>query len=128
MTNTKKAKAALAAAFNDYAAPPCYYDNAPAGAALPYSVIKNVHISPLNAGDLLSFTLEIHADETAQNSAESLETLCDNYRNAADGSLLTDKETFYGHINFDSQEDGSHDAEADLSHRQQLYSLRLFYL
>lgn len=128
MINTKTAKAALAAAFNDYAAPPCYYDNAPTGAALPYSVIKNVHISPLNAGDLLSFTLEIHADETAQNSAESLETYCDNYRNAADGSLLTDKETFYGHINFDSQDDGSQDAEADLSHRQQLYSLRLFYL
>ena len=128
MINTKKAKAALAAAFNDYTAHPCYYDNAPARAKLPYSVIKNVHISPLNAGDLLSFTLEIHADDTAQNSAESLETLCDNYRNAADGSLLTDKETFYGHINFDSQDDGSQDAEADLSHRQQLYSLRLFYL
>lgn len=128
MINTKTAKAALAAAFNDYTAPPCYYDKAPTGAALPYSVIKNVHTSPLNTGDLLSFTLEIHADETAQNSAESLETLCDNYRNAADGSLLTDKETFYGHINFDSQEDGSQDAEVDLSHRQQLYSLRLFYL
>ena len=128
MIKTATAKAALAAAFNDYAAPPCYYDKAPTGTALPYSVIKNVHISPLNAGDLLSFTLEIHANETAQNSAESLEALCDTYRNAADGSLLTDKKTFYGHINFDSQDDGGQDAEADLSHRQQLYSLRLFYL
>ncbi len=128
MIDTTAAKAVLAAAFNDYAAPPCYYDKAPKGAALPYSVIKNVHISPLNAGDILSFTLEIHADDTAQNSAESLEALCDTYRNTADGALLTDKEKFYGHINFDSQDDGGLDAEADLSHRQQLYSLRLFYL
>lgn len=127
MIDTTAAKAALAAAFNDYAAPPCYYDKAPTGAVLPYSVIKNMHISPLNAGDLISFTLEIHTDDTLQNSAEELEKLCDTYRNAADGALLTDKEKFYGHINFDSQDDGSQDAEVDLSHRQQLYSLRLFY-
>lgn len=126
--NTEAAKIALTAAFDGFSATPCYYDKAPAKAALPYSVIKRVHISPLEDGDLLSFTLEMHTDDTMPGSAAALERLCDEYRNNADGALLSDGKNFFGHINFDSQQDGDLDAEYDLAHRTQSYSLRLFYI
>lgn len=126
--NTMAAKQALSAAFNGYnTLVSCYYDKAPAAAGFPYSVIKNVHISPLNDGDIINFNLEIHTDDTRADSAEELEQICDVYRNAADGALLSDKLTFYGHINFNSQDDGALDAEYDLAHRTMSFSLRLFY-
>ena len=127
--NVLAAKQALPAAFNGYNPPVvCYYDKAPAAAAFPYSVIKNVHISPLNDGDIINFSLEIHTDDTLAGAAEELERICDAYRNAADGALLSDKTTFYGHINFNSQDDGALDAEYDLAHRTMSFSLRLFYI
>lgn len=126
--NTLATKQALSVAFNGYnPRVACYYDKAPTTAALPYSVIKNVHISPLNEGDIISFNVEIHTDDTLENSAEELERICDGYRNAADGALLSDKAAFYGHINFNSQDDGSLDAEYDLAHRTMSFALRLFY-
>lgn len=126
--NTLAAKQTLSAAFNGYNSPvSCYYDKAPATAILPYSVIKQVHISPLNDGDIINFNLEIHTDDTRADSAEELEQICDVYRNAADGALLSDKMNFYGHINFNSQGDGTLDAEYDLSRRTMSFSLRLFY-
>lgn len=126
--NTAAAKQTLAVAFNQYAPPVrCYYDKAPAVASFPYAVIKNAHVSPLNDGDIITFNLEVHTDDTATDSAADLEHICDAYRNAADGALLTDKQNFYGHINFNSQDDGRLDAEYDLAHRTMAFSLRLFY-
>lgn len=125
---SKAVKIALMQAFSLYSATPCYYELAPSKAPLPYSVIKQVHISPLDDGDLLSFTLEMHADDTQPGSAEDMEELCDEYRTKADGALLSDKKNFYGHIHFNSQDDGTLDGEADLAHRSQSYSVRLFYI
>lgn len=125
--NEKAVKAELPQAFEGFVGVRCYYEKAPKNAAFPYIVVKGLHTSPLNAGDVITFTVELYTEETAAGASDEMEALRDKVRNAADGALLTDNENFYGHINFDSSDDGSLDAEYDLAHRQMFFSLRLLY-
>ena len=128
-TNSEGVKAAIARAFDDYAAPTrCYYDRAPTNAPFPYAVIRNLQITTLSEGDSAVFDLELHGDETDENAAaDMLEGLCDAYRSRAEGSIITDGETFSGHVNFESERQGGADAEFDLMRRTLSFTLRFFY-
>lgn len=127
--NLTAAKTAIVAAFNNAVSDvPCYYDNAPRGANLPYAVLQNIRSTPLAAGEQLNFEIAFHVDGTTENAKIELERLTDKYRNAADGLLVGDGENFMGHVNFSEQDDTDLDSDYDYADRRQSYAARIFFM
>jgi len=127
--NLTAAKTAIVAAFNAAVNDvTCYYDNAPRGALLPYTVLQNVRSTSLMAGEQLNFEVAFHVDSTADNAKIELERLADEYRRTADGLLINDGVSFMGHINFVEQADTDIDSEYDYADRRQSYIARIFFM
>lgn len=106
---------------------PAYYEDAPENAALPFCVINNPIVSDLATGDLVSFYIDIWADERKPNAAVELEFTCDILRNRLNGLIISRENSFSGHLNFEKQFAVS-DTEQDLLHRRQSWTARVFYI
>lgn len=105
---------------------PTTYDEAPTNGSFPYAVINGINIIPLSAGDLVSFFIDLHADERDPGAALALENLCDKLRNELTDRPLYVPGVFGGHIGFENQ-NGATDKEFDLFNRRLSFSARIFY-
>ncbi|MGM9681543.1 MAG: hypothetical protein ACI3XR_08565 [Eubacteriales bacterium] len=104
---------------------PCYYDRAPKGAKLPYSVLDSVTAGPLNDGDLSLFDVRIWTDDRLPTATEDLEAFCGKVRDAMDGTILS-AGGVYAHIGYEGRIPDS-DKEDDLCVRRLSFSARVFY-
>ena len=105
---------------------PTTYEEAPTSGSFPFAVISGVNIIDLSEGDMLSFNIDIYADETKPEASTDLENLCDTLRNNLDGLVVYVPGAFGAHIAFESQSSIT-EAEHDLMHRRLSMSARIFY-
>lgn len=105
---------------------PTTYDEAPTKAeAFPYAVVSGINIIDLESGDLVSFYIDVWADEKDADATIKLERACDNLRNGLYNALIS-APGMYGHIGFNNQNTVA-DSEFDIAHRRLSMSARLFY-
>ncbi len=107
----------------------CYFEKAPDSAVPPYAVINGIHITPLEngeSGDMVSFYIDVWADELSENAAEELEALCDRLRSGLQDERVGCDGVFFGHIGFDNYGEPL-DKEFDIAHRRLGFSARIFY-
>lgn len=106
---------------------PTYYEEAPSKAdKFPYAVISGIHITDLESGDLVSFYIDLWADEKKPNATSELELLCDTLRNELTEEVIDVPGTLLAHLCFESQSDGK-DEDFDLNHRRLSMAARAFY-
>lgn len=104
----------------------CYYDEAPASASFPYSVVSGVYVIDLSAGDSMNFYVDVYADENQHDSAVELENLTDKVRNHLSGAVISG-ENFTSHVGFDNRSNVTEN-EFDLIHRRLTFTSRIFYI
>lgn len=105
---------------------PSYYEEAPTkDVVFPYDVISGINIIDLESGDLVSFYIDVWADEKKPEATEELERACDSLRNGLTNALIA-APGVYGHIGFDNQNSVA-DSEYDIAHRRLSMSARIFY-
>lgn len=128
MTNTK----AFIEAFGDRinCILPSFYEEAPAQSSVfPRSVFGGINIIPISDqcfGDMISFYVDLWADEKKTGATEELEALCDALRNELTGEVISKEGIFTAHLGFDNQ-NTVQDNEFDLCHRRLSMSARIFY-
>ncbi len=105
---------------------PSYYEEAPTkDVVFPYDVISGINIIDLESGDLVSFYIDVWADEKKPEATEELERACDSLRNGLTNAIIA-APGVYGHIGFDNQNSVA-DSEYDIAHRRLSMSARIFY-
>lgn len=125
MTDTGLLIQTLVRTVGDFAALPCYYDRAPKGTKLPYSVLDSVTAVPLHDGDLSLFDVRIWTDDRLPTATTDLEALCGKVRSALEGTVLS-VGGVYAHIGYEGRITES-DKEDDLCVRRLSFSARVFY-
>lgn len=125
-TQMKSVKSALMRSLNEIAPVACFLNRAPSNEPFPYAVVCRMSITTLDEGHLATFDLEIHTDETLEDSAETLEDLCDTFRSRVEQMIITDGQTFSAHANYESEREAG-EAEFDLMHRTLSFTLRIFH-
>lgn len=105
---------------------PTTYEEAPTKVvAFPYAVVSGINIIDLESGDLVSFYIDIWADEKKPDASVKLEQACGRLRNELYNAIIA-APSVYGHIGFDNQNTAA-DSEFDIAHRRLSMSARIFY-
>lgn len=105
--------------------PSTYEEAATKNASPIYAVVNGINIIDLESGDLVSFYIDVWADEKAADATIELERSCDKLRNELYNAVIV-VPGLYGHIGFDNQNTVA-DNEFDIAHRRLSMSARLFY-
>ena len=109
----------------------CYFEEAPKKARFIYAVISGELINDLEAaesGKMITFDVDIYADEKEPTATTELLATCDKLQNdIALNNLLSNENVFYAHLGIESQS-GRNESEADLYHKRVSMSARIFFI
>lgn len=109
----------------------CYFEEAPKKARFIYAVISGELINDLEAaesGKMITFDVDIYADEKEPTATAELLATCDKLQNyIAQNNILTVDGVFYAHLGIENQS-GRNESDADLYHKRVSMSARIFFI
>jgi hypothetical protein len=104
-----------------------YYERADKKRTFPYGIVSGLNATELNAGDLVSFDLDIWTDYNLPSATVEIESLCDLCRNALTNKVISSNGVFGSHVGYEGR-DTTDDREDDISHRRLFFAARIFYI
>ncbi len=109
----------------------CYFEEAPKKARFIYAVLSGELINDLEAaesGNMITFDVDIYADEKESTATAALLETCDALQNyIAQNNILSVDGVFYAHLGVENQS-GKSEAEADLYHKRVSLTARIFFI
>ncbi len=109
----------------------CYFEDAPTNVKFPYAVIGREIITDLESaesGDMITFDIDVYADEKKPGATVELLELCDNMQNSFSCDNILKKDgVFAAHLAIESQS-AANESEADLCHKRMPFAARIFFI